>query len=590
MHKFGFILCFLLLSNSLFAKNHLIATPTTCTTVNFSASGSQYWKTITLTVTNHCGQALDFQNSMISFQNTSSLNTSFWGNFSPLSYPDNNLQISSQLESNGLYLASLNLHFPSYPGANSQLPNNSSFTIIYGAPSADYLANSVNVYLANPIGTSEIDLTNTNAKPVNVTQNYALIHLMMNGQLITDAQVPWQTTQKITGLMAGTYTLSPANVVDSTGTVYQGSANPATLTLNAGQIGASTISYAANTGGGGRMIAYLPGWKTPPSVNDLVSAGYTHIIVAFGVFSTSNPGQITSAFDTISASYIKSLQNAGIKVLLSLGGASTNIPNTSINFHQVLHLASSPTTFEQTFVQSLTNLINQYGFNGFDFDIESGLGAGGTFSSPQGDIAVLAAIINTLHTNFPSLLLTLAPQTANVSVTQSFNETWGNYASLVMQTYSSLAWVGIQIYNSGCMLGIDTVCYDPNATSSPNFSVVMATDLLTNWPAKTSTGQSTGFQPYLSFLNPSQIVLGYLIPNARGQGDGNPIIPISTIKRAIQCLRTNVVGTNSCDTYVPPKAYAGIGGVFGWEATYDQNNQYAFAKGLHNCVVNGNCT
>ncbi|WBV68140.1 hypothetical protein PGH46_14040 [Legionella pneumophila] len=77
-----------------------------------------------------------------------------------------------------------------------------------------------------------------------------------------------------------------------------------------------------------------------------------------------------------------------------------------------------------------------------------------------------------------------------------------------MQTHQSLAWVGIQLYNTGCAFGIDQVCYGPTPTDTPDFSVAMATDLLENWPA-TVNGRPTGFQPYVSYLRPSQIVIGY---------------------------------------------------------------------------------
>lgn len=340
----------------------------------------------------------------------------------------------------------------------------------------------------------------------------------------------------------------------------------------------------------GRMIGYLPGWKTPPDPTALASAGYTHILVAFGVFSTSNPGQIVSAFDTVTKTYIQQLHSAGIKVLLSLGGAITSIANTSVDFHQVLSLASSPTAFTNAFLQSLASFQANYGFDGFDIDIEHGINAGGTFTTPTGDIAALANIINTFHAQNPSALITLAPQVANISATSGFDATWGNYASLIMQTYSSLAWVGIQLYNAGCAYGIDKVCYDPNQTSSPNFSVAMATDLLANWPAKLANGQISGFQPYISYLSPSQVVIGYPSPNASGASDGSPVTPTSTIKRAIQCLQTATASSSSCDTYVPPKAYGLIGGVFNWEVTYDQDNNFQFAKSLKACALTGACT
>ncbi|VVC75802.1 Chitinase D [Aquicella siphonis] len=773
MQRIILFLIFILMPPVAFAGNVPVvpSQAASCIQTAFSNSGSKFWKTIYLKITNQCGQAVDFQNTTVTFLNTKNLNTSFWGDFNPLSYPDNNLQITSRPQVAANYLSTFYLHFPTYPGANSKLPIGKSITIIYGAATADYVPDSVSVYLGTPVNTGEIDLTNSSPQPANVTQSYALVHLAFNGLPLSDVQVPWSNTIKISNLAAGDYTVSPVSVTDSLGNVYQGTANPAAITLISGMIASSVISYAmipseagiafkvqalppelsgytnnpalvltntqngssanasvnwnttttvsglisgasyrfstpaityngyycaatfnpvtavaaksapvvnlayactpvaqdnvtinvngvpaaissvsatltpnngaapvtqtislsngqgssiikltdgviytvssTNIGGynatynpqpltatsnasetisyapipatGGRIIGYLPGWKTPPSANALAAAGYTHILVAFGVFSTVTPGQITPAFDTVTPSYIKSLQALGIKVLLSLGGASTSIPNTTVNFHQVLQKASSTSAFTQTFIQSLESLVNQYGFDGFDIDIESGLTAGGTFANPQGDIAVLAGIINTMHANHPSLLLTLAPQTANIAVTSTFNETWGNYSSLIMQTHDSLAWVGVQLYNSGCMLGIDGICYDPNTINSPNFSVAMATDLLVNWPS------NRGYLPYVSYLKPSQVVLGYLVPNAQGGGDGSPVIPVSTIKRAVQCLRTGVVASNSCDTYIPPKTYPGIGGVFGWEVTYDQNNNFKFAAGLSACVINGSC-
>lgn len=338
----------------------------------------------------------------------------------------------------------------------------------------------------------------------------------------------------------------------------------------------------------GRLIAFLPGWKIPPDAAAIAHAGYTHVIVAFGVFSTEKPGDITPVFDTIDANYIHSLQHAGLKVLLSLGGSSTNRPLTTINFHDALSLSSSSTVFSQTMILSLEKLIAVYGFDGFDIDIEQGLIGSGDFTQPVGDIAVLADIINTLHAKHPQLLLTLTPQTANIAATSGFDGTWGNYAALVMQTYQSLAWVGIQVYNAGCTYGIDLMCYDPNQSTSPDASVAMATGLLENWPSTTVSGQSTGFQPYMSYLKPSQVVLGYPAKNAAGSSDGLPGAVISTIKRAIQCLRTGTVGSDSCDTYIPPKSYPDIGGVFEWEVTYDANNHYQFATSLKNGIFNHN--
>lgn len=339
-----------------------------------------------------------------------------------------------------------------------------------------------------------------------------------------------------------------------------------------------------------RIIGFLPGWKTPPNPSSIKNAGYTHIIVAFAVFSVAKPGEVVPVFDTISKEYIKSLQDLGVKVLLSIGGASSSVSDTTVNFHQVLSLASSEADFTQNFVKSIENLVGMYGFQGVDFDIESGLNGQGSFSNPTGDIAALANSINLLHGNNNSLLITLTPQIANIAATSGFDAVWGNYAALIMQTHDALEWVGIQVYNAGCAFGINLVCYDPNDTNSPDAPVAFATDLLENWPSKDNSGRATGFQPYISYLKPSQVVLGFPAANANGVSDGAPPAVISTIKRAVQCLRSGQQAPDSCDTYIPPHTYPDIGGVFEWEITYDENNNYKFAVDLLPCVINGNCS
>lgn len=240
----------ILLSQSVFAKQvrlsvpHLAPQPTACVGAAFSATNdNKGGKSIVLALTNHCGKTVDFQNAAVTFQNRSALNTSFCGYFRPLSYPDNKLEITSLAQSNGNFLATLNLHFPTFPGANSQLPPDSSILIYYSASSADYIEGTTHVYLENPVDLGQIELTNTSARPMNVDQDYALVHISANGQAVSEVQLPWHGTQAVTGLAAQTYTVSADTVADTQGNSYQGAATPSSVTVTPNQTAKVSIAY-----------------------------------------------------------------------------------------------------------------------------------------------------------------------------------------------------------------------------------------------------------------------------------------------------------------------------------------------------------
>jgi chitinase len=365
----------------------------------------------------------------------------------------------------------------------------------------------------------------------------------------------------------------------------------------------------------GRMIGYVYGWEDALPATDLADAGYTHVLISFGLFTEAGGGVSLAALSGSGygsndlLAYIQSLQAYGIKVLLSIGGASTNIPGTTVSLFTAELGAGDPQTFQDNFIAALQSLSNTYGFDGFDIDIEDGLYAGNGSGDPATDFLdpsigcsmsgtplsqctsyYLSNIINTLYTqNFAwsgeRFLISLAPQLPQISATSTYNSIFGLYSAIVMQTYSSLEWVSFQNYNSGCAFGIDGICYPTDGTtltSSPDSAVAFATTLLESWPQ----GTPSAFLPYTSYLTPSQVAIGYVVNNASGVADGSPAVNTTVAKNAIQCLRTH----EACDTYIPPNTYPDIGGVFGWTANYDATTSYQFAKALYPCVVGGNCS
>lgn len=220
-----------------------IAQPVSCITSKFTAEGNQYWKNMILTLTNQCNKPVDFQNSTITFKNNAALNTNFWGDFLPLPYPDNALNITSQPDTDGKFLSTLYLHFPSYPDANTNLPAGSSINIRYGVNNDTHIEGSALVYASTTVDTGSLLLKNATAKPATVTQGYALVHLQMNGQTVKDVLLGWGATLNVMGLATGSYNIAPEAITDTAGSTWQGTANPASFSISTGQQANSTVNY-----------------------------------------------------------------------------------------------------------------------------------------------------------------------------------------------------------------------------------------------------------------------------------------------------------------------------------------------------------
>ncbi|STX28514.1 chitinase [Legionella beliardensis] len=249
----GFLISAMLSQNSLAKISHTVApvlapAPTKCIIGTFSSTGDQWWRNIVLELRNNCGKNVDFKNTTITFNNKNALNTNFWGDFYPLPYPDNSLTITSQPSQNGIFLATLKLHFATYPGSTTLLPAGQAIFIKYGAPSDGSIAGSANVYLESAVSeTGNIALMNNAAKPAEVTQGYALVHVTANGQKVSDVQLPWGSQQTLEGLPVGTYSITTDNVIATSGKVYQGNVTPPSVTLSSKQTAQVRINFNTAT-------------------------------------------------------------------------------------------------------------------------------------------------------------------------------------------------------------------------------------------------------------------------------------------------------------------------------------------------------
>ena len=305
------------------------------------------------------------------------------------------------------------------------------------------------------------------------------------------------------------------------------------------------------------LIGYWHNWNdvnAPYIQLDAIDNRYNVIEIAFAI--PTSPSDMTMLFtpnvvsQNVLINKIQALQTQGKKILISIGGATTSIDLTTI-------------LNKNAFVSSMTAIINTYGFDGIDIDIENGnsiLINGGTISSPSSTAQVnLIDAIKQIMANYRTshsqkLLLTMAPETAYVQGGQSsFGNIWGGYLPIINGLRDSLDLLQVQLYNSGSMYGIDGNIY---TQGTADFIIAMTEAAIKGF--NTTGGTFAG-------LPASKVAVGLpACTSAAGGGYVNP----STVLTAINYLK----GTGSQPgTYVLSNSsgYPSLRGMMTWSINWD---------------------
>lgn len=305
------------------------------------------------------------------------------------------------------------------------------------------------------------------------------------------------------------------------------------------------------------LIGYWHNWNdvnAPYIQLDAIDNRYNVIEIAFAI--PTSPSDMTMLFtpnvvsQNVLINKIQALQTQGKKILISIGGATTSIDLTT-------------TLNKNAFVSSMTAIINTYGFDGIDIDIENGnsiLISGGTIASPSGIAQVnLIDAIKQIMANYRTshsqkLLLTMAPETAYVQGGQSaFGNIWGGYLPIINGLTDSIDLLQVQLYNSGSMYGIDGNIY---TQGTADFIIAMTEAVIKGF--NTTGGTFAG-------LPASKVAVGLpACTSAAGGGYVNP----STVITAINYLR----GTGSQPgAYVLSNSsgYPSLRGMMTWSINWD---------------------
>ncbi|MFK8848810.1 chitinase [Streptomyces sp. Ac-502] len=257
-----------------------------------------------------------------------------------------------------------------------------------------------------------------------------------------------------------------------------------------------------------------------------VPDAYDIIAVSFAE-ATSTPGGLDFHLDP-AVGYgsaddfkadIKAKQAAGKSVIISVGGEKGAV--------SVGDDASA-----KNFADSLGRLMDEYGFDGVDIDLENGL-----------DSTYMTKALKAVHAKHSDVVVTMAPQTIDMQSPQN------EYFKTALNIKDFLTVVNMQYYNSGSMNGCDGKVYAQGTV-----------DFLTSLACVQLEGG----------LAPSQVGIG--VP-ASSRAAGGGYAPPSVVNAALDCLTQG----ENCGSFKPSKTYPGLRGAMAWSTNWDAANGDAFA-------------
>jgi chitinase len=321
------------------------------------------------------------------------------------------------------------------------------------------------------------------------------------------------TSATVTGLAAATSYSFQVTATNSAGESAKSAAVTGTTTT--GSTGGGSVPRHAVTG-------YWQNFNNGATVQRLsdVSAQYDIIAVAFAD-ATSTPGAVSFTLDSAGLggytvdqfkADIAAKHAAGKKVVVSVGGQNGTV-------------SVSDSASATNFANSVYALMQTYGFDGVDIDLENGLNP--TYMSQA--LRSLSAKAGS------SLVITMAPQTIDMQSTSA------GYFQTALNVKDILTVVNTQYYNSGSMLGCDGKVY---SQGSVDFLTALACIQLEGG------------------LSPSQVGLGLpASTSAAGSGYVSPTV----VNNALDCLTK---GTN-CGSFKPSRTYPDLRGAMTWSTNWD---------------------
>ncbi len=247
------------------------------------------------------------------------------------------------------------------------------------------------------------------------------------------------------------------------------------------------------------------------------------------------------------------LKGQGKKVLISLGGGG--------EYFTLNQTASIP-----NFVESVTQIVTEYGFDGIDLDFESpslSLDAGDAdFRHPKTPSVVnLIAGLHELRAHFgPGFMLTLVPEGTQISgAYMGYGGDFGSYVPLLWGVRDMLSFVDVQDYNTPPLEGLDGEVYE---MGSVNYDAAMTELLLHGFAVN---GRADDFFPPVPA---DKVAAGFLTGAARPE----------LVSGAMKYLITGAAPSGVTYKLRRPGGYPGMIGAMFWTIDSDRIENYAFSN------------
>ena len=246
------------------------------------------------------------------------------------------------------------------------------------------------------------------------------------------------------------------------------------------------------------------------------------------------------------------LKSQGKNVLISLGGGG--------EYFTLVQAASIP-----NFVNSVAQIVSEYGFDGVDIDLESPslvLDPGDTnFRQPKTPSLVnLIAGLRQLRQQFgPDFMLTLVPEGTQIPAGYpSYGGQFGTYLPLLWGVRDILTFVDIQDYNTPPLQGLDGEIYQ---LGSVNYDAAITELLLQGFPVG---GTGDFFPP----VPAEKVAVGFLVGTATPQ----------LVSEAMQYLITGKAPEGITYRLRHPAGYPGMIGAMFWTIDGDRIENYSFSN------------